>query len=112
MSFTIEVSSPWFEYIREGKKNVEGRKGTPRWSAIKPGMKGLIKHSLNEEYFEVECMAIRKYNDLYSYLTEETTQEVLPGINSVEEGIQIYLQWSTPEEVAQFGFLAIELRVI
>lgn len=112
MLFTIEVSSPWFELIRDGQKMVEGRKATPRWTHICPGMLGTISHPVKNESFSVQCTGVNRYSSLKDYLETETLECTLPGVKSIEEGMAIYYQWSTPAEIAQFGFLGIHLRVI
>jgi ASC-1-like (ASCH) protein len=112
MSFTIEVSSPWFKFIQDGRKPVEGRKGTPRWLAITSGMSGMIINPETKETFSVKCVDVKRYSSLREYLETETLDRTLPGISTIEDGMSIYYQWSTPAEIEQYGFLGIHLEVI
>ena len=112
MDFTIEVSSPWFEHIRNGNKTVEGRKGTPRWSLIQPGMLGSIINPITKDEFHVKCTDVKKYTSLQEYLETETVEKALPGVTTIQDVISIYLQWSTLEEISRYGFLGIHLTLI
>lgn len=120
MDFEIEVSSPWFELIRDGKKPVEGRKGTPRWLRIRPGMSGLIINPETREWFSVTCTDVNSYRDIKTYLICEGIERVLPGLldetqgsyeEAIECGVQIYSQWWTPAEVEKYGVLAIQIAL-
>lgn len=112
MEFRIEVSSPWFEFIRAQLKTIEGRKGTPRWLEIKPGMIGQIIHPETKENFSVECLKVERYLTIEEYLKTESLALTLPGVKTIEEGIGIYSQWSTPNEIKIYGFLGIHIRKI
>jgi len=121
MNPEIEVSSPWFELIRDGRKPVEGRKGTPRWLAIKPGMICIIVNPITKERFAVTCTGVNRYTSLRAYLVTEGVERALPGVleeltpeggdydDAIERGIGIYSQWSTQEEINEYGFLGIQL---
>jgi len=120
MDFEIEVSSPWFELIRDGKKSVEGRKGTPRWLRIRPGMTGLIINSETREWFSVTCTGVKTYADIRTYLLCEGIERALPGLlaanqgsyqQAIECGVEIYSQWWTPAEVQEYGVLAIQIAL-
>ena len=49
---------------------------------------------------------------LEEYLKTETLARALPGVNSIEEGKKIYLQWSTQDEINKLGMMGIQLKVI
>lgn len=104
----LHCQDPWFSLIESGKKCVEGRKNLPKFCNWKPG--DIVIFYLGTKDFKTRIRAIRQYYSLEDYLTTETLERVLPGVKTLEEGIQIYLQWSTLEEIGRFGFLAIEVE--
>jgi ASC-1-like (ASCH) protein len=108
------VSDPWFSHIRSERKPIEGRKMSPRWNKILVGDKILMKN--NDKFFMVTVINIVKYGSefsdpLRSYLHCETLEKCLPGINSIDDGIEIYHQWSTNEEIKEYGMMAIHVSV-
>lgn len=103
--FRMICDEPWFSYIRQGIKPVEGRKNTPKHQKIQVG--DFIDFSNKEETFLAIVTDIRLYATLEDYLNSVTFQKALPGISSFEEAINIYYQWSTPEEIRKYGFLGI-----
>lgn len=108
----IECSEPWYSHIKNGKKTIEGRKGTPKWIGIQVG--DCIKFVCKDSSFISVVSRINVYSgkdSLRNYLTTEGLDNTLPGINTIDEGIAIYKQWSTQEEITQYGFLAIHVVV-
>lgn len=49
---------------------------------------------------------------LEKYLKGETLERALPGVKTIEEGMEKYLQWSTMEEIEKYGMLGIQVRPI
>lgn len=106
----LHCQNPWFNFIRDGKKIVEGRKNLPKF-----------KSWCKDDYLIFRCghaefltriVELRRYKNLEEYLNFEGFERVLPGIQSFDEALSIYLQWSTKKEIAKFGFLAIEVKLI
>lgn len=110
----IYCTEPWFSYIREGRKDVEGRKNSPAWRDVRAG--DTLRFRNGQASFLAEVVAVRLYgpgpDSLRQYITTETLERVLPGIATPEEGCAVYLQWSTPEEIARHGMIAIQVRVL
>lgn len=106
----LHCQDPWFSFIRNGQKIVEGRKNLTKFKKWRPG-DHLIFQCNNEE-FSTRIVALRCYKSLSDYLDSEGFQRVLPGVRSLDEAMSIYLQWSTEEEIAKYGFLAIEVELL
>lgn len=105
----LHCQDPWFTLIKEGKKPIEGRKNLPQFKKWLPG--DILIFYLNNQSFQTQITAFRHYKTIESYLQHETLQRALPGIQTMEEGIRIYYQWSTEAEIKKYGFLAIEVKV-
>lgn len=105
----IHCQDPWFSLIRQGLKPVEGRKGLPKYSNWNAGDKLIFFLGNNE--FETIITGINRYESIQDYLNGEGIERALPGVQTVEEAIRIYLQWNTLAEVEKYGFLGIQVKV-
>jgi len=108
--FNIHCEDPWFSYIREGVKPVEGRKKTHTYTKIKTGDQ--INFSNGNESFIADVTEIREYDSIENYLDDVTLEKALPGVKSIKEALTIYSQWSTEEQIRQYGFLGIFVKPI
>jgi len=112
----MDVSEPYFSLIRSGDKPVEGRKISSTWSKVRHFDTLFIRQN-DGMAFETQVMGVTKYlpsigDPLTAYLETETLNRDLPGVQSLEEGRKIYLQWSTQEEIKTLGMIGIQLRVV
>lgn len=106
--FNIHCEDPWFTYIRQGLKPVEGRKNTHTYKKIKVGDQ--INFNNGTESFLAEVTEIRAYDSLEKYFEDVTLEKALPGVKSFEEGLDVYYKWSSEEQIRQYGFLGIFVK--
>lgn len=104
---TLNLSGPWLDYLRSGKKKVEGRVRKKKYQNLQEGDYVLMKDQKQSERFLV--LGIRRYQSIRQYLLMEGLRNTLPGVKSLEEGVKIYRQWFQEEQVQKLGFLAIEV---
>jgi len=109
-TFNIHCEDPWFSFIRQGIKTVEGRKGTHLYKNIQSGDQ--IHFTNGTESFKAEVSEVRRYDSLEQYFEDATLERALPGVKSLEEGLAIYHQWCTKEQIERYGFLGISLKPI
>jgi ASC-1-like (ASCH) protein len=114
-----QLDEKWFNLIAQGKKIVECRKRTTkRFADIQVGDIFDFVSSVNPKLHcyckitEINCY--KGPNALDRLLTNEKLENVLPGVETIQEGITIYkthpMNW-TDEEIEQ-GVLAIRLEKI
>jgi ASC-1-like (ASCH) protein len=48
---------------------------------------------------------------LWRCLAQEGLDATLPGAGRIEEGVAVYRQWYTPEDVSRYGMIAIRIAV-
>lgn len=108
--FNIHCEEPWFSYIRQGIKPVEGRKNTHSYKKIKVGDQ--INFINGQDSFIADVTEIREYDSIEKYLEDVSLEKALPGINSIEEGLNVYYQWSSEEKIRQYGFLGIFVKPV
>ncbi|RYR42564.1 hypothetical protein Ahy_A08g039028 isoform C [Arachis hypogaea] len=102
VSFEIHVQEPFFSQLKDGLKTVEGRCAGGKYSRIGLGNLILVNKSV---VFEVQ--EIRWYPTFADMLETENLGKVLPGVDSVEKGVEIYRRFYTEEKEKSNGVLAI-----
>ena len=108
----IHVSEPWFTYIKNNKKRIEGRLNKGSFSELKK--KQIIRFfnkDLNEK-FDAKIVNIVKYKSFEEYLTQEGLKRTLPNINTIQDGVSIYRQYYSLDDENRFGILAIYVKRI
>ena len=106
----MHCEDPWFTYISQGLKPVEGRKNTPAYQTIQAGDQ--INFTNGKENFLANVIEVRKYDSLEQYFKDVGLEKALPGTKSIEDGLNIYYQWSSKEKIKQYGFLGIFVKPI
>lgn len=117
---SMEISEPYFSFIKNGIKKVEGRKISPTWKNLRIGNELVINCKTRPKPpFLVKIKNIRYYypnseieDPLTTYLICEGLNQVLPWTKNIHDGRNIYLQWSTQEEINKYGIMAIEIEYI
>ena len=109
--YEMECCEPYFTLLKENKKTVEGRRCYKNWALINPG--DIIMFTNNgEDHFFASVTKINKYTStkktngktaLQNYLEEETLEKTLPGVKTIEEGMKIYLQFSSEKDIEKCG---------
>ena len=107
---TINVSEPWFSYIKDKKKRIEGRLNKGIFATLKKG--DIVKFTNNDKYVYVKIKRIVKYNTFYDYLSQEGLKRTLPGIMTISDGVDVYHKFYTKEQEKEFGILAISIKRI
>jgi len=111
----IDCDEPWFTHIREGRKPVEGRKASPTWADIEVGNVLVFRNAADGEHcFVARVTGVTRYEGpgaLRRYLEGETLARALPGVEDLDAGEAVYLQWSTREEIDRYGMLGIQIAV-
>jgi ASC-1-like (ASCH) protein len=113
MNWNITLNSPWFEHVKNGSKIYEGRCNWKQASQYKVGDFLNVKHhtdSSKQEYI-VKIVNIYKFDTFKTALSELTLSEVLPGIQTIEEGVNIYLRYYKLTTQLENGILMLELNL-
>ena len=101
----FHVLDPWFDYIRSGEKTTE---------AFCNKRFHFLPHDtiifLNEARTESVPRAVRaviRYDTLQDYFEGEELSTIAPGIDTVEEVIDIYRRVISVDDESAYGVLAI-----
>jgi len=100
--FHIDVQEPFFTQLRNGQKTVEGRCALGNYKRILPGDFLLVNRCLL-----LTVKAVNWYCSFYEMIEAESIGNVLPGIKTVKEGVQVYRRFYSEEKEKSGGVLAI-----
>ncbi|PRQ26261.1 putative PUA-like domain-containing protein [Rosa chinensis] len=102
VDFELHVQEPFFTQIKDGLKTVEGRCNVGPYSRIGSGALILFNKCLI-----VEVKEVRSYGSFSDMLQAESLEKVLPGVKTIEEGVQVYRRFYTEEIERSNGVIAI-----
>jgi ASC-1-like (ASCH) protein len=90
--FEKNLSEPWFSLIKLNIKSVEGRLNKGDFANMKVG-DSIIFTNIElgfERKFTVEIKKINCFDNFQEYLENETLERCLPGIDNMEDGLNVY----------------------
>ena len=106
----INVQEPWFSFIKNKKKKIEGRLNKGLFATLKKG--DIVTFVNNDNKFDAKIRKIKKYNTFEEYLSQEGLKRTLPNIKTIKEGCDIYYKYYTKEQESQYKILAIYIKVL
>lgn len=107
----VNLSDPWFDAVRQGKKRVEGRVKRGKWTTVRVGDQWNIS-SVRAETFSTQVIDIREYSTYEEYIVNEGLGNVLPGVRDLCSGIELYEQYCGKGADLENGVVAFEIQVI
>jgi ASC-1-like (ASCH) protein len=107
-NYEKDLSEPWFSLIKLGIKKVEGRLHKGDFANMKVGDSILFTN--NEFGFERKCRMeikhISYYDNFRSYLENELVERCLPGIENIEDGLNIYYKYYKKSDEIKYKIIA------
>jgi len=95
------IREPWFSLIKDGRKKVEGRKGSFHRYNSWIGNKCLFINPKTEEKIEVIVTKVKHYNNLRDYFNDVGVAITAPHLNTVEEAIESHKLFGYTEEAVE-----------
>lgn len=117
----LNVQEPWFSKIKQGRKTIEGRLCSEKIASIRKGdflTIGLSQtNSDNEKNNLVNLVRaivkdVVKYPSFDKYLSQEGLKATLPGVQTIQEGVNIYRKFYPEDKEKKLGICAIHLLLI
>ncbi|XXG89366.1 hypothetical protein AAC387_Pa12g1383 [Persea americana] len=102
VGFELHVQEPFFSQLRAGLKTIEGRCAVGDYNRIAPGTLLLVNECLL-----LEVQHVKWYASFFEMIKAEGLTNILPGVKTIEEGVQVYRQFYTEEKEKTNGVLAI-----
>lgn len=101
---------PFLQFIENGKKKAEGRIATDFIKSFKIGE--LLKLESPTEHVICEITYLNFYKSFEKMLTTEGLKNMLPFVNTLEEGIKVYQSFPGADRVEKLGCCAIGVKHI
>ncbi len=112
MKYHNHRAEPYFTFLKNGQKTIEGRVRKGWYAEVKPGDEIEVRNNEETESVQVVVTRVAKYDSIRSMLERESLKQLLPDVETVEQGIEVYRRFYTPEQEAEFGMVAIEVEVV
>ncbi|XP_010509766.1 PREDICTED: uncharacterized protein LOC104786096 [Camelina sativa] len=104
VNFELHVQEPYFTQLKDGLKTVEGRCAVGDYMRISSGAFILFNKCLL-----LEVQDVHHYTSFSEMLRLEGLAEVLPGVESIEEGVKVYRNFYSEEKERLNGVVAIRV---
>jgi ASC-1-like (ASCH) protein len=105
---TLNVQEPYRSLILRGEKIVEGRLNKGKFSEIEKG--DILVLSPEDVDFEVIGKII--YSSFREMIENEGVKNVIPDKKNINDAVNIYYKFYTPEQEKEFGVAAIRIKQI
>ncbi|XP_057498443.1 uncharacterized protein LOC130782968 isoform X2 [Actinidia eriantha] len=102
VDFELHVQEPFFTQLKDGLKTVEGRCAVGNYNRIASGSLILFNKCL-----VLQVQDVHRHASFSKMLGAESLTKVLPGVETIEEGVQIYRKFYSEEKERSNGVLAI-----
>jgi len=103
-----EVDREIFKAIRDNKKTIETRAGSPRYSKIRKG--DVLRFTCGKDSFERTVVSVNHYRTITALLKKYSFRDINPSITSPRELREMYYKFpGYKERISKFGILAWEL---
>ncbi|KNC77234.1 hypothetical protein SARC_10303 [Sphaeroforma arctica JP610] len=103
----LHVVPEYYNLLASGKKSVEGRLNMGDEAHVCVGDILVMNGTLR-----LHVKRIALYGSIQEYLVTEGLDVCLPDKDTIDEGVQVYYRFYTPEQEAEFGVLAFEVTVL
>lgn len=100
---------PYFTYVKNGLKTIEGRLHKEEYRLIKEGDLIKVFNEDETEFFDVQVEAVRRYASFLEMLQSEVLKKVLPNAHSINEGVGIYRKFYSEDQEKENGVIAIQV---
>jgi ASC-1-like (ASCH) protein len=107
---TKHVQDPWFSFIKKRKKTVEGRLHKGSFQNLTKG--DIILWKNGSKSCKTTIVSIHKHQNFKTMLNQHRLHNVLPGIKTISNGLDIYSTFYSEEDVQKYGVLAIKIKVV
>lgn len=104
-----QVNRQIFEEIKSGKKKVETRAGSSKYSNIQKG--DVLKFICGKNSFEKEVSKVINFKTISALLKKYKPEQINPTLTTKKETEEMYYSFPNyREKIKKFGLLAFELK--
>jgi ASC-1-like (ASCH) protein len=114
--FEIDCDMVWYLHIVEGKKYIEGRPAKQKYLDLRENQLIKLNASVNGKITDVctylRIVSVTKFKSFKEMLEVNGLKNVLPEIESIDEGINVYRKWYSEELEKEIGVVGIKFEVV
>lgn len=107
----LKLDDPWFMLVESRVKTIEGRLRKGKFVDVAPGMELEIL-SKRGDAIRAHIVAIRHYSSFREYLLQEGLERTLPGVLSLDDGVEVYRRYYSQGLDEICGVVAMEMLLI
>ncbi len=103
---SINIQEPYYSFILNGKKTIEGRLNKGKFASINIG------DSIELKPEKIRFLIVEKkiYKNFKEMMKIEGVKNVIPDKNSLDEAVNVYYKFYTKEDEQTFGVVAIRIK--
>jgi ASC-1-like (ASCH) protein len=105
-------AEPYFSFEKSGIKTIEGRVRKGKYGQIEPGDYIDVHTNDEADHFKVLVRRVTAYPSILEMLENEDLKKMLPDVDTIYEGVQLYNKFYTAQQELEFGMVAIEVELI
>lgn len=104
-------AEPYFTFLKNGQKTVECRVRKGKYGFVQPGDEIVVYNEEETDRIHTRVKRVTSYPTFKKMLEVEELRKVLPNVDSVDQAVEIYRGFYTPDQEKEFGVVAIEVKV-
>lgn len=110
----FKLHDKYYQQILAGQKTVEGRIAKQKYAQLSAGDSvEFISNDDRTGSIKARVLAVTKYADFAAMLKSEGVSNMLPGIATVDEGVEVYESLgSFRKQVVEYGCVAVRFELI
>lgn len=108
----MTLQKKWFDYVKNGQKVIEGRLKRRKFANFRIDDEIEISNDFNNDKLKIKIVDIKTYQTFEDFLKNNNIKNILPNIQSIEEGLDIYNCIYSKEEEKEFGIIAIFMKLL
>jgi len=112
MTYHNHRAEPYFTFLKNGQKTIEGRIKKGWYRFVKPGDHVIVYNEEETNSVEVIVKRVCSYSSIREMLGQEPFKKILPDVETINQGIDVYRQFYTDEQQRESGVVAIEVERI
>jgi len=102
--FDVNIQEPYFGFILNGSKTIEGRLNKGKFLDIKIG--DTLKINNNAEFIVVAKNIYSSFKDM---ITVEGLKNVTPDVDNIDEAVAVYYKFYAKEDEQKYGVVGIKI---
>jgi len=111
-TYTNHRNEPYFTFLKNGQKTIEGRIKKELYGLIKTGDHIIVSNKEESDSIEVVVKRLQSYPSVRSMLETEPFKKLIPNAENIEQCIEIYEKFYSPSQEKEFGVVAIEVEKV